>query len=107
MRKYFVFHEKFSTISEQATLCSQLHADVTLFSDDLTPFRANKFVLSACSTVMKELFSENPHPNPSIYMKGFQERDLRPLLQLMYYGKAQIFHNRMGDFFKLVEELKI
>ena len=38
------------------------YADVTL--DGLESFQVHKLVLSACSSVMKEIFLRNPHEKP-------------------------------------------
>ena len=56
--------------------------DVTLVSDDLTPFKVHKFVLSAFSPVFKEIFQSNPHSHPMIFLNGVKKQELYTLLQL-------------------------
>ena len=52
----------------EATTEENLFTDVTIVSDDFVAYKANKFVLGACSSVMKGIFMSNPHPNPTIYL---------------------------------------
>ena len=39
---------------------SQEFTDVTLVSDDQHQYRVHKFILSACSTVFREIITNNP-----------------------------------------------
>ena len=48
-------------------------ADVTLVSDDKVAFPAHKFILSAFSSVFKDLFLKHPHPHPMIYLNGVKQ----------------------------------
>ena len=48
----------------------KIFTDVTLVSDDETQIHAHKFVLSACSPMLKNLLVKNVHPQPLIYMRG-------------------------------------
>ena len=44
-------------------------SDVTLVCDDQTQFKAHKFVLSACSSVFRNILSSNV-TSPFIYLRG-------------------------------------
>ena len=83
------------------------NADVTLVSGDKVAFLAHKFVLSACSTVLKDLLLSNPHPHPMIYLNGVKKIELDSLLQFMYLGKTQICQSRMEKFFENGRDLHI
>ena len=82
-------------------------SDVTLVSDDQVPFYAHKFVLSACSPVLKDLLIANPHPSPLIYMRGVNNVELKTVLQFMYLGETRIDHDRIDDFLNVVKNLEI
>ena len=82
-------------------------ADVTLVSDDLTIFSAHKFVLSSFSPVFKDLLLNNPHPQPMIYLRGINKFELDSIIQFLYSGTAQFYHQRMEKFFETAKDLKI
>ena len=82
-------------------------ADVTLVSDDKVAFPAHKFILGACSPILKDLLTNNPHPHPMIYLKGVKKFELNSILQFIYLGKTQFFHSRMEKFFATGRELQI
>ena len=58
-------------------------SDVTLVSDDQIQIRAHKFVLSACSPVLKNILLNNPHSHPVVYLRGVKQHELQSLLQFM------------------------
>ena len=62
------------------------YSDVTLVSDDMTEFQAHKFVLGACSPVLKNLLFTNPHPHPLLFLRGVRQQELETILQIMYLG---------------------
>merc|ERR1719309_558366 len=81
-------------------------SDVTLVSDDLLPFQAHKFVLSACSKVLKGLLDFN-HPNPTIYMRNIHKDELGEILHFIYMGEVRIKRAKVERFFKIATELKL
>ena len=83
------------------------YRDVTLVSDDQLAFPAHKFVLSACSPLLKELFLNNPHPNPTVYLRGVKSLELDSILQFLYLGTTQLHHERMANFFEAGRKLGI
>merc|ERR1712142_368502 len=83
------------------------YSDVTLVSDDQLTFPAHKFVLSACSHLLKELLLNNPHPNPTLYLGGVESLELNYLLQFVYLGTTQLYHERMEKFFEAGRKLGI
>merc|ERR1719300_1351041 len=81
--------------------------DIVLVSDDLIPFNAHRFVLSANSPVMKEILLEHFHPKPLIYLRGVNSCELQALLQLIYFGEATFFTDRMEKLINTLEEFKL
>ena len=105
MLKWKFYEECISLVLNGETI-EGVHTDVTLFSDEMIPFKAHKFVLSANSTYMKEILLNNPHPNPSIYLKGIQKNELQTMLQIMYYGEATLYKECIENFFNVLEEFQ-
>jgi len=93
--------------SVQLALEERNYSDVTLVSDDLTPFYAHKSIVSACSPVIKNLLLNNPHDLPLIYMKGIKHQLLKPLLKFMYLGKVEIHESDVKEFFEKAKELRL
>jgi len=71
-------------------------SDVTLVSDDKIAFKAHKFVLGACSPVLRDLLRET-----------FQSYESEATLYFMYLGKTQFYPSRMKAFFEVGKELQI
>merc|ERR1712016_549774 len=83
------------------------HTDVTLVSDDQTQFKAHKIVLSACSPVFKKIIDSNPSQHPLIYLRGVQSYEVESILQFMYLGEGRFYHERMAEFIKVAQDLKV
>lgn len=81
--------------------------DVTLVSDDKIAFKAHKFLLGACSPVLRDLLIETFHPQPTIYLRGIHSYELEAILYFLYLGKTQFYHSRMKKFFQVGKELQI
>merc|ERR1712043_67289 len=83
------------------------HTDVTLVSDDQTQFKAHKIVLSACSPVFKKIIDSDPSQHPLIYLRGVQSYEVESILQFMYLGEGKFYHERMGEFIKVAQDLEV
>ena len=81
-------------------------SDVTLICDDQSPFKAHKFVLSACSSVFRNILS-NDVTSPFIYLRGIAKDEVKSLLQFMYLGEASFYQERMNEFLKVANDLDI
>ena len=101
------FYEKSLSATLETDITDNNFADVTLLSDDLSPFKVHKFVLSACSPVLKEILLKNPHSSPMIYLNGVKTQVLRTLLQLTYFGQATLYQNSIEPFLKVVEAFQL
>ena len=82
-------------------------SDVTLVSDDQIQFQAHKFVLSACSPVMKTMLENNTHSHPLIYLKGVSHQELQSILQFMYLGEVTVYSNHVDAFLDIANNLEI
>ena len=55
-------------------------SDVTLVSEDDWQVKAHKFVLSACSPVLRKILLNNLHPHPVIFLRGVKKQALESFL---------------------------
>ena len=85
---------------------SKRYFDVTLVSNDYFHFKAHKFILSACSTVLKNKLERNSG-DTSIHLEGIQHEELESILQFMYLGETAFYLERKDDFLKAVRALRI
>ena len=100
---------KFQTHTNE--LLSELYtsssfSDVTLVCDDQTQFKAHKFVLSACSSVFRNILSCN-NSSPFIYLRGIENEEMQSVLQFMYLGEATFCQERMNQFLDVAKDLDI
>ena len=83
-------------------------ADVTLVCDDKKSIRAHRNILSACSTVFKNILQMHTQSNhPVIYMRGVQFSEIESILQFMYVGEARLSEERTNEFMCVVKDLEI
>ena len=81
--------------------------DVTLVCDDQKQFKVHKIVLSACSTVFKNIIDSLPMNNSVIYLRGIQHQEMESLLEFMYLGVATCYQERMNEFLNVAKSLEI
>ena len=82
-------------------------SDVTLISDDKVKFSVHKIILSSCSNVFKFILKDNTHFNPLLYLGGVSSVNLGLILDYMYYGEVNLFHEQMDSFLKSAQKLEI
>ena len=81
--------------------------DVTLVCDDQKQFKAHKIVLSACSTVFKNIIESLPSSSSVIYLRGIQHHEMESILEFMYLGVATFYQERMNEFLNVAKILEI
>ena len=83
-------------------------ADVTLVTDDKKQIKAHRNILSACSSVFKEILQINSNNNhPVIYLRGIQHSEMESILQFIYLGEAKFYEERMNEFLTVAKNLDI
>jgi len=80
--------------------------DVTLVCEN-QQLSAHKVVLSACSSFFRSVLTNNPHPNPLIYLKDITYQDLSSILSFIYTGETKVQQDRLKDFLGVAEDLRI
>ena len=88
-------------------LKSEELTDVTLVCDDNKQFRAHKIVLSACSSVFKNIINFLPQNNPVIYLRGIKHQEVESILDFMYLGVTTFYQVRINDFLDVAKNLGI
>ena len=82
--------------------------DVTLITDDKKQIKAHRNILSACSSVFKEIFQINSNNNHSvIYLRGIQHSDMESILQFIYLGETNLYKERLNEFLIVAKDLGI
>ena len=82
-------------------------ADVTLVSDDGIQLTAHKVILSACSSVLRNILLNNPHQQPLLYMRGIKKTHLISILRFMYCGETKIHQHSVDEFVTICKDLKV
>ena len=82
-------------------------ADVTLVSDDHIQTPAHKFVLSACSPILKSLLLNSPDSHPFLYLPGVRQQELQSVLQLIYIGEVQVNQKEINMFLELASDFQV
>ncbi|KAL7305747.1 hypothetical protein TKK_0001997 [Trichogramma kaykai] len=69
--------------------------------------KAHKMVLSACSPYFQSLFVEHPDKHPIVILKDVPFSDMRSLLDFMYRGEVSVDQERLTEFLRVAESLRI
>ena len=59
----------------------QVYSDVTLVTNDQYQFKVNKFILTSCSSIFKNLL-EDYSKNVTIYLTEMHHEELESILQI-------------------------
>jgi len=85
--------------------------DVTLCCDngsDRVP--AHKVILAACSPLFRRILhgvNASSSPNPLLYLKGIQKKELTAILNFMYHGEVNVAQDSLNAFLAVAEELAV
>ena len=82
-------------------------ADVTLVTDDEKCLKAHRIILSAYSSVLKNILQIDPQSKQVIFLSGIQHSEMESILQFMYLGETKIDDERIKEILKVAKSLKI
>jgi len=69
--------------------------------------QAHKLILAACSPFFRNIFKQNPHQHPLLYLKGVKFTDLQSVLAFMYHGEVNVAQEELNSFLAIAEELEV
>ena len=81
--------------------------DVTLVSDDKQQVSAHKLVLSSCSDYFKSILRQSKHSHPLLCLEGISSSELNNVLDYIYNGEIQIFHENLERFLQIAERFQL
>ena len=83
--------------------------DVTLACEYGRQIEAHKVVLAAPSPFFQRVLKGNKHSHPLIYMRlrGVKSDDLSAMVDFLYFGEANIYHDGLDSFLAIAEELQL
>ena len=81
--------------------------DVTLVSEDLQQVRAHRVILAASSNLLGSILATLTRPDPLLYLKGVQHRQMEALLAFIYQGKAEVEEDQLEEFMEAATELGV
>ncbi|CAH0382778.1 unnamed protein product [Bemisia tabaci] len=80
--------------------------DVTLAAEG-KHIQAHRIVLSACSSYFQTLLSMNACQHPIVILKDVRYKDLKTLVEYMYYGEVNVCEDQLPAILKTAETLQI
>ena len=95
-----LLNERFEILLKEAKF-----SDVTLVSGDGQKIFAHQAILATGSTFFKNLLEAESRP--LIFMRGVDSALLKPLLNFLYIGKAQVREDLLTDFVALGADLGV
>jgi hypothetical protein len=71
------------------------------------PIKAHQAILSACSPYFENIFIENTHPHPIMYMGNVDFEDLKAIIEYIYKGEVNIAQHSLQKFLKTAVDLQV
>ena len=81
--------------------------NVTFVCDDGQQLKAHKIILSSCSPLFRNMFVNNPHQHPLIFLKGIEYVTLQSVLNFIYLGQTEVKQRDLDRFLAAAKELQI
>ena len=99
--------QSYLCLTQQELLQDNKLTDVTLVSDDGKHFQAHRIVLSAASTVLKNLLLTQTDSISVIFMTGVNKRLLQAILEYIYLKKVVISKDEIDSFMEIATAIDI
>ena len=80
--------------------------DVTLVCEE-NQIQAHKVILSASSSVFRNMLRRNPQQHPLIYLRGIPYRVVLNILTFMYSGEVSLPQEELNCFLVVAKDLKV
>ena len=82
-------------------------SDITLVCKDGQQMEAHKIIMAASSPFFEKILHNSKHPNPLIYLRGFQSKDFVSILDFLYFGEANVYEEDLDSFLAIAEEIQL
>ena len=82
-------------------------SDVTLVSGDGQRISSHQVILATGCTFFKNLLENEANSRPLIFFRGVESNLLKPLIDFLYTGKAQVAEELIASFVTLAEEFGV
>ena len=83
------------------------YSDVILISCDLEVFPTHKLVLGASSVFFRKIFDKTKSSQPEIFLRGMGSREVKSLLDFIYFGEANVNQEDLDSFLYCAQELEL
>ena len=100
-------HDSTSTSAFRQLWENQDFVDVTLATADFKQLKAHKAILASSSQFFREIFLENPHSSPLLFLKDVTFNDLQSILKFIYLGQCEVEKDMFEHFLKIGRALDI
>ena len=81
--------------------------DVTLVCEDGKQVDVHKVILASSSPFFQNILKKNKHPHPLIYMRGMKSDVLLGIMDFLYCGETNVYHENLESFLAVAEELQL
>ena len=89
-------------------LTNDSFTDVTIVCDDQKKIKSHRNILSASSSVLKNLLEvERLSSSSVLYLKGIHSQDMQAVLQFIHKGASRVTTERIESFVDVAQNLKI
>lgn len=82
-------------------------SDVTLACEDGKQFEVHKVIMASSSPFFQNLLTRNPHSHPLVFMRGMKSDNLNSILDFLYTGAANVYHENLDSFLSITEDLQL
>ena len=69
--------------------------------------QAHQLMLSSSSQYFRNVLKKTNHPKPCIHLRGLKSKDIKAVIDFIYYGECSIEEEDLDEFLALAEDLKI
>lgn len=69
--------------------------------------QAHQTMLSACSPYFENIFIQNKHPHPIIYLNDVEYDIFKGIIEYIYKGEVNVAQSLLPKFLKTAEGLKV
>ncbi|BES94057.1 BTB/POZ domain [Nesidiocoris tenuis] len=87
-------------------LNNEQFVDVTLACEGRS-IKCHKVMLSACSSYLEELLSQNPCQHPIVFMRDLKFWELQALVEFMYSGEVNVTQDKLPSLLAAADALQI